>query len=42
MRMAHPAQFFPQFQQPFYPMMNPHVNMHPWFMMRQPQMYPLF
>jgi len=38
-----PAQFFPQFQQPFYPMMNPNVNMQPWFMMQQqPQMYPFF
>lgn len=40
MNMAHPVQFYPQFQQPFYPMMHPHVP--PWFMMRQPQMYPLY
>jgi hypothetical protein len=37
-----PVQFLPQFQQPFYPMINPNVNMQPWFMMQQPQMYPFF
>ena len=43
MRMAQPVQFFPQFQQPFYPGMYPNVHMQqPWVMMRQPQMYPFF
>lgn len=42
MMMAYPNQFYPQFQQQFYPVMNPNVNMQPWFMMRQPQMYPFF
>ena len=42
MNMARPVQFYPQFQQPFYPMMYPQAHMPPWFMMRQPQMYPLF
>lgn len=42
MRMAQPAQFFPQFRQPFYPMMNPNVQFQPWFMMQQPQMYPFY
>lgn len=39
---ARPMQFYPQFQQPFYPMMHPHAHVPPWFMMRQPQMYPLY
>jgi hypothetical protein len=42
MRMAQPAQFYPQFQQQFYPMMNANVQFQPWFMMQQPQMYPLY
>jgi hypothetical protein len=42
MMMAHPQQFYPQFQQPFYPMMNPNVNMQGWFMMPQQQMYPFY
>lgn len=43
MMMGHPPQFYPpQFQQPFYPMMNPNVNMHGWFMMQQPQMQPFY
>jgi hypothetical protein len=42
MMMGQPVQFFPQFQQPFYPMIHPNLNMQPWFMMRQPPMYPFF
>jgi hypothetical protein len=42
MMMPQPGQFYPQFQQPFYPMMNPNVNMHPWLMAQQPQMHPFF
>lgn len=42
MNMPHPVQFYPQFQQPFYPMMHPQAHVPPWFMMRQPQMYPLY
>ncbi len=42
MRMVHPVQNFPQFQQPFYPMMNPNIHIQPWFMMQQPQMYPFY
>jgi hypothetical protein len=38
MRMAHPVQFYPQ----FHPMMNPNIHVQPWFMMRQPQMFPLY
>ncbi|CAF1196047.1 unnamed protein product [Adineta ricciae] len=38
------ASFYPQFQQPLYPMMYPNVNAQNWFMMSQypRQMYPLY
>lgn len=46
MMMGYPAQYYPQFQQPSYPMMNPRVNMPPWLMMQQQQpqqpMYPFY
>ncbi|CAF1059204.1 unnamed protein product [Adineta ricciae] len=38
------ASFYPQFQQPLYPMMYPNANVQNWFMMSQypRQMYPLY
>ncbi|CAF2535088.1 unnamed protein product [Rotaria sp. Silwood2] len=42
MMMTNGGQFFPQVQQPFYPMMYPNANMQPWFMMPQQQMYPFY
>ncbi|UJR08431.1 hypothetical protein I4U23_012701 [Adineta vaga] len=44
-RMMPPsAQFYPQFQQPLYPMMYPNANVQNWFMMSQypQQMYPFY
>lgn len=42
MMMGQQIQFFPQFQQPFYPMVNPNMNVQGWYMASPQPVYPFY